>query len=85
MNTRAEIIAFQMVQNMGYEEAMKSILTKIDFMDEYIDDINLKESIRIGVDSFRVSKTDLNLLYQTNKSLGFIMRIYEEILKYGDN
>lgn len=71
-NSRAELIAFQMIQNKGFSEAMKSIKTSIEFAKEdlsiYQDKIHSLNSfsnankMKETVDFLELVKSEMNKL-----------------------
>lgn len=85
MTTRAEIIAFQLVNNRGYDEAMNFIKTKLHFFHEEVNLDELSNSIEFKINHFKVSSEDINLLNNANQYLNFLIEIELEIYKYNQD
>lgn len=82
MTKRSEIVAFQMVQNHGYKEALDSIQTKILFTQEDIDSIkNSKSGSSLGMDNYVLSLKELSDLKILDEHLEYLMNVKREILK----
>ena len=82
MKDRAEVIAFQMVHNRGYNESLDSIRNQIDF---YMMDIpfhDLRKSIEDGIDLSKVNMDEVMLYRHAIKHISFLKSIEFEIKKH---
>lgn len=85
MDEIVNITAFQLVQNKGFDEALETIRTKIDFLLEDNDLSNLKNIIERDIEYLKVKISDLNTYNNVERNFYFLYCVEQEIIKMKEN